>query len=206
MFSGVRHLLCYRKNRKTRVVFEAIRAVVGSLLCFGAIIVLCMDVLCVLAYYVLGLIYGIAINIIGIVFEKPYPGTKNYTIFCGAIWCFLGFSLLRPLVIFGDQYRNPVDILADDLFASYALLVIVPLLLALWELFLGMRYLSFEKNKSILKATLSWICVALGGVLCCFEIGKMFLITIDLDAILLFVLISLPFHIANLLTDRSTGG
>ena len=157
-------------------------------------------------YYVLGLICGIAINIIGIVFEKPYPGTKNYTIFCAVIWCFLGFSLLRPLVIFGDQYRNPVDILADDLFASYALLVIVPLLLALWELFLGMRYLFFEKNKSILNATLSWICVSLGGILCCLEIGVLFSMTTNLDAILLFTLVSLPFHIANLLADRSSGG
>ena len=149
LFSGVRHLFCYRTNRKTRVAFEAIRAVVGSLLCFGAIIVICMDVLCVEAYYVLGLIYGIAINIIGIVFEKPYPATKNYTIFCAVIWCVLGFSLLWPLAFFGNLYRNPVDMFASDFFASFALFVIVPLLLAQWELFFGMRYLLFEKNKSI---------------------------------------------------------
>lgn len=202
LFSGARHLFCYRTNRKTRVAFEAIRAVVGSLLCLGAIIVLCMDVLCVEVYYVLGLIYGIAINIIGIVFEKPYPNTKNYTIFCAVIWCVLGFSLLRPLAFFGNQYRNPVDMLGDDFFAAYALAVIVPLLLAQWELFFGIRYLLFEKNKSILKTVFSWGIIVLSGVLCCVEIGVMFGMTINLDVILSILLISLPFHITNIFTYR----
>lgn len=202
LFFGVRYLLCYRTNRKTNVAFESIRAVVGGLLCFGAIIILFLDVLCVEVYYALGLICWISINIIGIVFEKPYPDAKKYAIFCVAICCFLGFSLLRPLVILNDIHKNPVDILNSDLAAVYALMVIIPLLLAQWELFLGMRYLLFEKNKSILKAALSWVCAALGGVMCCFEIGLMFGMTTNLNPIRLFMFIPLPFHIVNLLTDR----
>lgn len=203
LFLGAKYLLFRREKRKAKAFFEAIRTVFGSMICFGAIKVLGVDFISAQLYCLLGLMGWIIIHIVGIAFAETYLSVKNYKLFCVVLYCFLVISLLLVArFLYSEIYETPDDILNSVFGACVALIYLIPFLFAQWELFFGMRYLLFEKNQRNLKVAFSWICVSLGGVLCCLEIEMLVGVIHNPDTILLLTFISIPFHIANIFACR----